>query len=74
MYEPYDPERIGLDVGTKFTSTRPLCKYCKTPLSGFVRTVKNSYKLDNGDPDELLITECPNLECGKVQYMSWNAK
>lgn len=46
----------------KITSKRAKCPFCGTILSGTIERLKNHYKLDNGDPDYLEKTVCPNCE------------
>lgn len=43
-------------------SVRAPCPWCETPLSGEIKHVKNIYKLDNGDPDFVEKTQCPNCD------------
>jgi len=43
--------------------TRPDCPWCSTRLTGEIEKHRNMYKLDNGDPDFVERTACPN--CGK---------
>lgn len=43
-------------------SIRAACPFCETPLSGTIEQIKNMYKLDNGDPDIVERTLCPNCK------------
>ena len=55
----------------KIISTRPPCRECNAFLTGWIRLEKNTEKLDNGDPDEVHMTVCPN--CGLKQIV-WYPK
>jgi len=46
----------------KIMSKRAKCPFCGTKLTGTIERLKNQYKLDNGDPDYLEKTVCPNCE------------
>lgn len=63
-----DEEHLGR---LKIVSTRPPCVKCNTFLSDSVYLEDNLNKLDNGDPDMVHMTVCPN--CGLKQVV-WYPK